>query len=235
MKLEYKSEVIEFTISYSKRKSIGIKISPPGLVSVAAPSGLPREVVKDVVEEKAEWILKKLAEVRTRQSLRVEKAFVEGEAFMYLGKTYSLAIHEDKGRRKAFVKIESGKLNVYTPSRAPELLRGALELWYREETKQRVLDCIQRYQPYFEVKPSGVQIKEQKRRWGSCTSKRKLLFNWRISMAPIEILDYIVVHEMCHMIHMNHSKAYWMLVQSLVPDYKEKMAWLKDQGIRLQF
>lgn len=108
------------------------------------------------------------------------------------------------------VKLFAGKLYVNASTKNEEVIRKALENWYKDKANEKINERVKYYQQYFDIKPSKVVIKEQKKRWGTCTSNRKLLFNWKSIMAPSPIIDYIVVHEMCHLIHMNHafSEAY---------------------------
>ena len=109
-----------------------------------------------------------------------------------------------------------------------------MEAWYREKTEEQVKKRIKYYQKYFNKKPSDIRVKEQKKRWASCTSKEELLFNWRCVMAKSTALDYIVVHEMCHIYYMNHSQEFWSLVASIMADYEVRKEWLRDYGIRLE-
>eukprot|EP00831_Metopus_contortus_P005866 TRINITY_DN12210_c0_g1_i4.p3 TRINITY_DN12210_c0_g1~~TRINITY_DN12210_c0_g1_i4.p3 ORF type:complete len:123 (+),score=27.65 TRINITY_DN12210_c0_g1_i4:169-537(+) len=92
---------------------------------------------------------------------------------------------------------------------------------------------VKYYQKFFAKEPTDIRIKEQKKRWGSCTSKNELLFNWRCIMAKSNALDYIVVHEMCHMYHKDHSKEFWELVASVLPDFEVRKEWLRNYGVRM--
>lgn len=89
------------------------------------------------------------------------------------------------------------------------------------------------FKPYIKKEPKSIRVKEQKKRWGSCNDQGDLMFNWRISMGPSDVLAYIVVHEMCHLIHFNHSRDFWNLLESIMPDYRDKKEWLKINGIRM--
>nr|WP_207789036.1 M48 family metallopeptidase [Neobacillus terrae] len=98
---------------------------------------------------------------------------------------------------------------------------------------QKVTERINYYQHYFKKKPSSIKVKEQQKRWASCTSKDELLFNWRCVMAPSPVLDYIVVHEMCHMLFKNHSQNFWDLLASVLCDYERRKEWLRNFGVRM--
>lgn len=108
-----------------------------------------------------------------------------------------------------------------------------MERWYRDKAKEVISARIKYYQKFFSIAPADIKIREQKKRWGSCTSKNELLFNWRSIMAKSHALDYIIVHEMCHMYYKNHSKDFWKLVSSVLPDYQIRKEWLRNYGVRM--
>ena len=108
-----------------------------------------------------------------------------------------------------------------------------MEIWYREKTLAKVKERVSYYSSYFNNEVTTVKVKERKKRWASCTSKNELLFNWRCAMAPVFVLDYIVVHEMCHMEYKNHSKDFWNRVYAVMPDYEVRKSWLKNNGIKM--
>jgi predicted metal-dependent hydrolase len=149
-----------------------------------------------------------------------------------LGRNHSLQIEVDGSLKKATTKMERGKLVVYSPSKDEAVIQKAIEKWYRERAKERINERIKYFSPMFDVQPTRVQIKDQQKRWGSCTPKGELLFNWKCVMAPANVLDYIVVHEMCHLVHRNHSKSYWQLLKRVMPDYEVRKQWLKQHGVK---
>lgn len=122
---------------------------------------------------------------------------------------------------------------IHTNTMDIEKIKLAFEKWYRAETLKIVTKRIDYYANNFKDKVTNIRVKEQKRRWASCTGKNAILFNWRISMARADVLDYIVVHEMCHMDHRNHSKYFWNRVEEIMPSYREKHNWLKINGMNL--
>jgi predicted metal-dependent hydrolase len=230
--IEHESKLISFQLEYRKRRTIEIRIQPPDTIRVLAPAGLAKGIIINEVKKKAEWICKKLEEYQGLHYVQLKKSYVDGETLLYLGKPYYLKIIDADNKIPRVTRIDN-ILYVYASSREEEKLKKAIEKWYRQEMVKILGERIQLYQQYFKVMPSGIVVKEQKQRWGSCTSKRKLLFNWKLIMAPIKVIDYVVVHEMCHMVHMNHSKDFWNLVEDIVSDYKEHKKWLKLNGILL--
>ena len=112
-------------------------------------------------------------------------------------------------------------------------MRKAMEKWYRKRPMEIVQKKIQIYEVFFKDKVTDIRVKEQKRRWASCTGKNAILFNWRCSMAREDVIEYIVVHEMCHFDYRDHSKNFWIRVEEIMPDYKEKHEYLKENRMNM--
>ena len=119
-------------------------------------------------------------------------------------------------------------------SNLSEEQRNALEKRYRQAAKEYIPKRIQVFLPLTGGEYQQIAIRDQKTRWGSCSSNRTLSFNWKLMLAPPKVLDYVIVHELCHLSHMNHSKDFWKLVETVLPDYKESKKWLKENGQTLQ-
>ncbi|MBM7853900.1 putative metal-dependent hydrolase [Desulfohalotomaculum tongense] len=229
----YGTQIINFEVMYSKRKTMEIRVEPPGVVKVVVPQNTPEQVILERVKSKGAWIVQKLFLLRSVEYRPIKREFVNGESFMYLGRNYSLQLQLDKTVKKPEVKLYQGKFQVKTPTNDEAAIRKAMELWYRNKTKEKVEERIKYYQHFFNIKPTNVKVKDQKKRWASCTSRNELLFNWRCVMASSPVLDYIVVHEMCHMVYKNHSQDFWGLVASIIPDYKWRKDWLKKYGVKM--
>lgn len=234
LKLQYGTRYLEFKVEFRDRSTMSLSVEPPNNILVVAPIGTSEEEIKNIVKSRGGWIVQKLFEFRNIEAKKVNREFVNGESFMYLGRNYSLQIHIDETlQNNSKVKLFRGKFHVYVKEKNEELIKAAMEAWYREKTEEQVKKRIKYYQKFFDKKPSDIKIKEQKKRWASCTSKKVLLFNWRCAMAKATALDYIVVHEMCHMYYMNHSQEFWDLVSSVMSDYEIRKDWLRNYGIRL--
>lgn len=155
---------------------------------------------------------------------------------LFIDKTYvTSSINTLEECKNIFISKEqlANKFIIHTNTKDEEKIKLSLEKWYRERTMEIVKERIQYYADNFKDKVSNIKVKEQKRRWASCTGKNEILFNWRISMAGLDVIDYIVVHEMCHMDHRNHSREFWSRVKEVMPDYEEKHEWLKLNGMNL--
>lgn len=231
-KFKYDNEEIEFEIIRRKRKTICIKINEDGAVIVSAPLRTSKDYILLVVKNRAKWIVEKQEEVKKRGSRKIKRNFTQGSTFMYLGQEYSLSLLFDESRKNISIEL-CDEFKIHTNTMEAEKLRIALEKWYRAQTLEIVTERIDYYANNFKDKVTDIRVKEQKRRWASCTGKNAILFNWRISMARADVIDYIVVHEMCHMDHRNHSKYFWNRVQEIMPDYKTKHEWLRVNGMNL--
>lgn len=233
LSFQYEDRTIEFALSHSRRKTIAITVEAPGQVSVKAPVGLSDDIIIKRVKSKTKWIIQKLNEVKNIKTVAIKKEFINGESFLYLGRNYSLQLTIDTELKKSAVKLSNGKLMVTAPTSDEELIRNALEAWYRNQAKEHIDERIKYYLPIIGVEPNKITVKEQKKRWGSCSSKGNLNFNWKAIMAPSSVLDYIIVHELCHLIHLNHSRDFWNLVAAILPDYQNRREWLKKNGVTL--
>ena len=231
---DYGTQRIEFSVEFRKRKTLGIEVEAPEIITVFAPIGTTEEKILETVMAKSKWIVQKLFEIREIEYRRRQRQYVNGESFIYMGRNYSLQIILDETLRVSEAKLLHGKFHVYTNKNNEEAIRTALENWYKDKAKEKILERIEYYQPYFDVEPSRVRIKDQQKRWGSCTSRKELFFNWRCIMAPSPVLDYLVVHEMCHLIYRNHSKEFWQLLKRVLPDYEQLKAWLKNNGVKYE-
>lgn len=231
----YKNIPINFEIEYKKRKTFAIEIIPPNKIKVKSPRGISKSKIEELVHSKANWIIKKLEEFKDIEHMQIERRFVDGEIFMYLGKEYILKITQDKNLKKAEVSICNEFIHVKTPKIEIEIIKKIMIEWYKIECDKKIRERIEVYGQKLGEMPRIIKVKEQKRRWGTCTSRRDVLFNWKCIMAPIDVIDYIVVHELCHLVHMNHSANFWSLVKSNFPHYEEKKQWLRKNGIRMEF
>ena len=232
-----KSDII-YTIKRSKRKTISISISVEGKVTISCPLRTSDAAVKRVVEEKRAWINKKLNEMNNRPKQQ-EHSFSNGECFMLFGQKFLLRVvpTNDSARANTVRLLEAEQIiEVCCTSDAHnKSVRESLLKWYIGQ-----LDCVinnrfEHFSKLLQVSPKKVYLKELKSCWGSCSTKGSVSINWRLVMAPPHILDYVVVHELCHMKEMNHSERFWKWVASVYPDYKQARAWLKKNSRMLVF
>jgi predicted metal-dependent hydrolase len=155
-----------------------------------------------------------------------EKIYDDGERFLFLGKDYPILISQASEIEKDKVVFEEGQLFIYVKQLDDERIKQALKRFYYQQCKALVEKRIQFYQHNFKTKPRSIRISDSKKNWGTCDSQRQLTFNWKLAMAPMEVIDYVVVHEMCHMLHMNHDRSFWRLVGKILPEYEQRENWL---------
>ena len=212
----------------NRRKTASIKVLQ-GVVQVVVPKTLPQKEIDDLLKQKSDWIRQK---VIIQQSVPVSKPkeFVSGESFTYLGRNYRLKVLPGQVEP---VKLKHGYLQVTVPSEQKSdhrLIRQQLRDWYLHRAIDKLEQKTSKYAEQMGVQPTQIKVKEYKSRWGSCNTRGEISYNWKIIMTPHRIVDYVVIHELCHLIHHNHSPEYWHQVRSIVPDYQDKRDWLKTNA-----
>lgn len=218
---------IATTVLRSERKSIALVITDDGNLLVRAPLRLPAREIESLIREKNAWIRRKAAEVRKRPAPHPRKG-VQGEEYLFLGKTLRLAI-PGGGETPGKEKIRRAGEWLYVPeSMLPP--SGHLEQWYRERAREVIAARVAHFGKMTGCNPVPVRITGARRRWGSCSSAGSLNFSWRLVMAPQDIVDYVVVHELMHIGTPDHSKKFWAKVAAVIPDYRERRAWLRENG-----
>ena len=225
LKPEYREAngFIAEVIRTERRKTADIRVDD-GAVSVVVPVDLSVERIDSLLKEKRKWIREKIVLHRQAQPVS-EKQFVSGEAFSYLGRNYRLKV--EKGVFQP-VRLLQGRLVVTVPQGKdqPHMIRNALIRWYKRQAEQKLREKVERFSPVVGVEPAGIGIKSFKSRWGSCTAKGRLEFNWRVMMAPNRCVDYVVVHELCHLKRHDHSAEFWKEVERMLPDFDARKAML---------
>lgn len=172
-----------------------------------------------------------MREKETHMMNKIQKAITiaDGEQITVCGQTYVVTVIEED-KKLAEVSVQDDKLIVRTSCLKPDFIEDCVRRWCRKAARPIIYLKVEAYARRLKVDYERISIKEQKSLWGSCSAKGNLNFNWKLVLAPPEVLDYVVVHELCHLKEMNHSPAFWELVEQIIPDYKEKRKWLKDNG-----
>lgn len=201
-------------------------IQPDGTLVVRAPYFVRDSAIRDLIERKKDWIEKTCQRVRER-GIVLPKRFEEGERFLYLGKAYSLHISEDMFGKFLFED------RFILSARHQEKAKRLFEKWYKEEAFSVFSSRCRIYAELLGVRYKSLSLSTAKHRWGSCSARGSLRFNWRLIMAPLEIIDYVVVHELAHLKELNHSKKYWAIVASAYPAHKSARHWLHQNGATL--
>ena len=226
-------------IRSSRRKTATIKVDLEG-VSVRIPADLPLAQIEKLVAEKTAWIERKLAEAERKQrgiagQLEQSSTLADGSRIMVQGQLLPLKLIASDQMK---VVQSSDRLEVYADADLiadKEQLRALVEQWLYRRAVEELNFCVNVYKQRVGATPSRIQIKDYRARWGSCKPDGSIQLNWRLIHAPMHIMDYVVVHELCHLLEMNHSKHFWSEVERVEPQYKMKRQWLKDNGWQLSF
>jgi predicted metal-dependent hydrolase len=209
--------------STRRKRSIKLEVLADNTVEVVAPKRTPESAIHSLLDEKDAWIQKRLQfNMENADKLR-PKRYVDGEPFYYLGSSYPLKLSETAPKGVGFY---DGYLCINS-RKSPD---KALAEWYKSIAYDILEDRVEHFSRLMSLSPSGLRIKRMKTRWGSCSSAGNLNFNWVLVMAPLPVIDYVVIHELCHLVHMDHSKHFWDLVEQYCPDYKLHTKWLKEHG-----
>ena len=203
-------------------------------LQVRVPEYVEDERVAAFLQKKRPWIRSKVAEIQLLPPHR-PKELVSGESFPYLGRNYRLKVQEG---HQVGVCLSGGylKATIRQSEQGEHLtlrIQQYLENWYCSRAHERLQEKTKRYAQLIGVMPTGVNVRNFKSRWGSCDKKGLVVFNWNIIKAPHSVVDYVVIHELCHLMHPNHSKDFWQLVGHHDTTYAEHRQWLKEKGTGL--
>ncbi len=214
----YGTSLIQYVVRYADRKTLGITVHPDGLVIIKAPIDTPKEVIKEKVSKRASWILKQQVFFRSFGNRMPERRYISGESHLYLGKQYLLRVTEEKPNSVSF-KGRCFEIVCMQKSKAGALMQE----WYKERAKVKFAEIaepiIQRFKKH-EVEPSSIYIQSMSNRWGSCTPKGKIILNVELIKAPKPCIEYVITHELCHLLHRDHTKAFYELLAKEMPDWE---------------
>jgi len=217
----YGSNKIDFYLIYSDRKSLGIKVNPDLSVKVIAPDNTSLESVKEKVKKKAPWIIKQQNYFQKFHPMTPSRKYVGGETHLYLGRRYRLKIHK---ALKPEVKIKDGFINVYINSHSgKDQVRKILNRWYRKRAEIIFNEIYENVSKEFRKRNISADIfiiRNMKKRWGSCTPRNRIIINSELIKAPKGCIEYVLVHEMCHLKYHNHSKSFYSIQSKLMPDWE---------------
>lgn len=221
---------VAYTVRRSDRaKNLRLQVGLETGLEVIAPKKFDLRDLENILQKKQDWILDKLdhfARVVENRGLHQQQS---GRRVLYRGREYEVETIVSPGAAHN-VAVEEGKLVVVVS----EGDAGAvLEQWFRSMARLLINQRIRVVNENLNLSFNRVFIKGQKTRWGSCSQRGNLNFNWRLVMAPLPVLDYVVAHELMHLVEPNHSKKFWALVEGVCPDYKAHRAWLRKNGQRL--
>ena len=213
-----------------KRKNITITVERDRAVVVHAPVGVPEEKLRRLVDGKRQWLFEKLGDAQKYQALphAPGKELVNGESALYLGRAYRIELVDADGEDVRF----AGKFMI-PRTRVSERKRSLRE-WYMVRAKEKILPRVKVHAKNLGVSYEQARITDSRFRWGSCTPGNNLNFNWRLIKAPMFAIDYVIVHELAHLIEANHTPRFWNVVSAQLPAMERARDWLREHGQSLE-
>lgn len=228
---------IEYLIKRTERSYLGITVERDGTVTINAPLRADLKAIESFVSSKTIWIRQKLAYKSQTNREKVRRDFVSGQGFLYLGKSYRLrlitngtGVVDQKGVSTP-LRLHNGYFELLETEKGRA--REYFIKWYKKQTEEQLRIRIPRYANRIGVEVKDFRVLDLGNRWASCGKKGTLNFSWRTVMAPIQVFDYILVHEMVHMVEKGHKKNFWRIVSRVISDYEENKTWLQEHGAEL--
>lgn len=222
---------LRYTIVRSpKRRKLTISVERDRSVIVHAPEGTSEEKIHQVVESKRQWLFEKIHhDQKYAEPVHPPgKELVNGESALYLGRNYRIAITE----------TASGEIEFFRQFLVPPVIAKqgtkAMAGWFQERAISKILPRVSRYAQQLGVEYGRADITDSKYRWGSCSANNNLSFNWRLVKAPMSVIDYVVIHELAHLIEPNHTPRFWNIVRAQHPSTEQAKAWLRENGTLLE-
>ena len=218
-----------FTIKRSNRKTIALKVTPDGILEVVAPNEATNEDIESIVNKKKFWLYKTVNKIKEKTSKSLKKEFISGELFWYLGKRYRLDVSNDCERRGLKFLHNKFVLNSEDRNKAEQLFKE----FYKQKAKEKLEAQVHKYAKQMGVSYQKLKFLDMKKRWGSCTHEGNIILNSNLIKAPMYVIDYVIVHELAHLIEYNHSPRFWNIVRTQISDYEEHKKWLDNLDIEV--
>ena len=232
---DFGGEVVSFSIERtSRRKTVAISVGYDG-VRVLAPADLDDDRVIKIVRQKGPWLLRKQIGYRELGGLPIVREFVSGETFHYLGRSYRLKVVPDQAAVVTRITARGSTLVApVLPDAIPLVrraaVRSALRHWYRDHAKVHFPARAAVMAEHLGIGTPSVHVVDQSKRWGSCDARGSIRLNWRLVMAPMTLMDYVIAHEACHVLEHNHSRRFWRSLETIMPDYENRVRQLDRLG-----
>lgn len=229
--IRYGTEEISYQVTFlaDRTTKIAIHIHPDGVVQVDAPLGAEPSKIKQAVQKRARWLLQNLTRIRDAQAEVLPRQYISGESHFYLGKRYPLKVLDLTNSHRPTVKLLHGQLQVITPDRSTEKISQLLKDWYASHAHQvfhRRLRALAPSVLWLKETLPTIKLLTMKKQWGSCSPQGHILLNPHLVKAPRECIDYVIIHELCHLKEHNHSPEFYRLLSLQMPDWKQVKAKL---------
>ncbi|MCY4464513.1 MAG: SprT family zinc-dependent metalloprotease [Chloroflexi bacterium] len=234
--LELQGRFVDYTVRTSKRaKRVLVKFTTDTGLEVVYPSRRRQPAPEDVLRGNTDWILRTMSRIAQESDRRPRRCYQSGEVFHYRGKACKLNLVFSANAARSIVQLAGDSLVLECPQTAQlQDRRAAVVAWYRTQAKAYLPERTQELATEYGFEYGKLRIKHQKTRWGSCSAQGNLNLNLRLMMAPDAVIDYVILHELCHLRELNHSAAFWQLVAECCPKYQLWRAWLKENGRMLK-
>ena len=213
----------------NRLKTVSLKVKNQEVV-LSVPKFVTDSEIDNIIERKINWIRNKLAIEKTN-SFNIKRKYENGEKFLYFGSEYSLKIKHSNSDN---VYLDNNIMIVEVKNNSKAVhIRNILNNWYIAESKKYLIKTTNYYEVLIGVSVNKLIFGKYKSKWGSCNSKKTISYDWRIIMAPLEVIHYLIIHELCHIKHLNHSNDFWKTVEKYMANYKLQKKWLKTNSSKL--
>jgi predicted metal-dependent hydrolase len=222
---------ITYDLILSRRKTVGISVKPDSQVTVRAPIGAPLKEIDRLVQKRAAWILRHQHKFESYARPSPPRQYISGESHRYLGKQYRLEVTPAKNDS---VKLIRGRFLVTVRDNDPDRVKHLLTGWYRRQARRIFAERLEVNYPIIrrdETPYPELKIRLMKKRWGSCSATSRINLNLRLIQAPKPYIDYVIIHELCHLIEHNHGRAFYALMDRLLPDWRQRREALNQLDI----
>ena len=222
--IQYGTTTIEYQLTFAKRKTLGISVHPDCSVRVVAPVDSSQAEIEAKLKRRSAWIVKQQQQFERYLPLLPPRQYVSGETHLYLGKQYRLKIEEAPAPA---VKLTRGRFYIYTANvKDTATISDQLECWYRSKAHtifaEQLAACLKKVAVVGVVTTPELRIRTMQKRWGSCTEAGVITLNLKLIQVPKALIDYVIIHELCHLKEHNHSSAYYRLLDRVLPDWQER-------------
>lgn len=237
--IHLKSQPVQYTVERKKRRTIGMRIRPNSVIEVSAPYLTPNFIIEQFIKEKSDWILRHIQRQQQVRETGEMIQYTQGSLLPFFTESYILQVTPHATIQRARVYVVNKTFQVFLPQKlekhtAEVEVRDAIHDWYLKNTKPILSLRVEKYAQQMGISYGKISVKDVSSHWGSCSSNGSLNFNYRIAMLPVELSDYIIVHELCHRCEMNHSSRFWALVQEVIPNYKQLRQKLKEMQLLVE-
>ncbi len=221
---------IPYTVRPSGRaRRVSLRIREAGLVEVVVPMHLVMPPPETVLKRHAAWIFRTFDRLRRSGGIAGERPVGEGSRILFLGAERTIRILRDV-RRRPLVTLTESEMIVFLTPESPEDIRPFLERWLRKQAESIIPVRVSRLNEEWKFRYSSITVRNQRTRWGSCSRKGALSFNWRLVILPMEVADYLICHELAHLKYLDHSARFWNLVETIFPSFRQSERWLRRHG-----